>query len=95
MTTMVRKQVYIEPRQDELLKQWAEETGQTEAEIFRQALDRWMANEKQRREAQVAWEQVVAFVDERVAQGPVSGQRTWTREELYKERLNRYDQHAD
>ena len=95
MTTMVRKQVYIEPRQNELLKQWAAETGRTEAEIFRQALDHWMVSEKQRREAQVAWEQVVAFVDERLSKGLVPGQRTWTREELYKERLNRYDQRAD
>jgi hypothetical protein len=43
MTTMVRKQVYIEPRQDKLLKQWAEETGRSEAEIFRQVLDRQAA----------------------------------------------------
>jgi hypothetical protein len=25
-----------------------------------------------------------------MAQGPVSGGRTWTREELYEERLSRY-----
>lgn len=37
---MMRKQVYIEPRQDELLKRWAEETGRSEAETIRQALDR-------------------------------------------------------
>jgi alpha-glucuronidase len=95
MTTMVRKQVYIEPRQDEMLKKWAEETGKAEAEIFRQALDRWIASEQQRREAQAAWEQVLAFVEERAAQGPVPGGRTWTREELYEERLSRYDQRAD
>ena len=95
MTTMVRKQVYIEPRQDEILKKWAEETGKTEAEIFRQALDRWIASEQQRRQAEAAWEQVLAFVEEWAAQGPVPGGRTWTREELYEERLSRYDQGAD
>jgi hypothetical protein len=95
MTTMVRKQVYIEPRQNTLLKQWAEETGKTEAEIFRQALDRWMTSEQQRREAEAAWEQVLAFAEEWAAKGPVPGGRTWTREELYEERLNRYDQRAD
>ncbi|MGD2158378.1 MAG: hypothetical protein PVG14_08360 [Anaerolineales bacterium] len=91
MTDMVRKQVYIEPRQDKLLKRWAEETGETEAEIFRQALDRWFTSEQQRREAQSAWEQVLAFIQDRANLGSVSGGRSWTREELYEERLNRYD----
>lgn len=95
MTTMVRKQVYIEPRQDELLKQWAEETGKTEAEILRQALDHWLASEQRRREAEAAWEAERAFIESRIAQGPVAGGRTWTREELYEERLNRHDRDAD
>ena len=95
MPTMVRKQVYIEPRQDEMLKQWAEETGQTEAEIFRQALDRWMASVQRRREAEAAWEEEHAFIESRIAQGPVPGGRTWTRDELYEERLSRYGRDAD
>jgi len=31
MTAMVRKQIYLEPRQAALLKQWAEETGRSES----------------------------------------------------------------
>ena len=95
MATMVRKQVYIEPRQDELLKQWAEETGKTEAEIFRQALDRWMSGEQRRRQAKAAWEEERTFIEARIDQGPVPGGRTWTREELYDERLNRDEPNAD
>jgi len=95
MTAMVRKQVYIEPRQDELLKQWAEATGKTEAEIFRQALDRWLASEQRRREAEAAWEEERAFIESRIAQGPVDGGRTWTRDELYEERLNRHGRDTD
>jgi predicted transcriptional regulator len=95
MTTMVRKQVYIEPRQDELLKKWAEETERSEAEIFRQALDHWLESEQRRRQAEAAWEEVLSFAEERAAQGPVSGGRTWTREEIYEERLDRYDKSAD
>jgi len=95
MTAMVRKQVYIEPRQDELLKKWAQETGKTEAEIFRQALDRWIASEQQRREAEAAWEEERAFIESRITQGPVAGGRTWTREELYEERLRRDDRDTD
>ncbi|MGD1993699.1 MAG: hypothetical protein PVI59_10945 [Anaerolineae bacterium] len=83
MTTMVRKQVYIEPQQDELLKQWAEETGRTEAAIVREALDRWLASEQQRREAQVAWEEERDFIESHMAEGPAVGGRAWTREELH------------
>jgi hypothetical protein len=92
---MVRKQVYIEPQQDRLLKEWAAETGRTEAQIVREALDHWMASEQQRREAEGAWQEVLGFAEEWAAQGPVPGGRTWTREELYEERLKRYDHCAD
>lgn len=95
MTPMVRKQVYIEPRQDELLKQWAEETGRSEAEIVRQALDHWLESERRHREAEAAWEEERAFIEARAAQGPVPGGRTWTREELYEERMNRYGRDSD
>ncbi len=95
MTTMVRKQVYIKSEQDELLKQWAEETGKSEAEIFRQALDRWLENEEQRQEAEAAWEQILAFSGERAELNVVAEGRSWTREELYEERLNRYDRRTD
>ena len=88
MTTMVRKQVYIEPRQDELLKRWARESGKSEAEIVRQALGRWLAGEERRRKAEAAWEEERAFIESRIAEGPVDGRRTWTREELYEEPLS-------
>lgn len=95
MTTMVRKQVYIEPRQEEMLKEWAERTGKSEAEIVRQALDHWLDRKRQRREAEAAWEEVVTCSKERAAQGTASEGRSWTREELYEERLNRYGKSAD
>lgn len=75
MTTMVRRQVYIEPRQDELLKRWARESGKSEAEIVRQALDLWLADEQQRRKAEAAWQEERAFIESRIADGPVAGRR--------------------
>lgn len=95
MPTKVRKQVYIEPRQDELLKQWAEETGKSEAEIVREALDRWMESEARRREAEAAWQEVVDFAEERAAEGPVPSGRTWTREALYEGQLGRHERDTD
>jgi hypothetical protein len=92
---MVPKQVYIERRQDKLLKQWANETGKSEAEILRQALDHWMAREQQRREARTAREEERAFIESRITEGPLPGGRTWKREELYEEQLSRHDRDAD
>jgi hypothetical protein len=87
---MVRKQVYIEPRQEQMLKEAAAETGMTEAEIVRRAIDLWVESEEKRHRAQEAWKKARALIEERIAEGPVPGGRTWTREELYEERLNRY-----
>jgi hypothetical protein len=95
MSMMVRKQIYIEPQQEELLKQAAAETGMTEAEIIRQALDLWDEHVARRRRAQEAWEEERAFIESLIAQGPVPGRRTWTREELYEERLSRYGRDSD
>ena len=90
MSVMVRKQIYIEPQQEELLKKAAAETGMTEAEIIRRAIDLWGESEEQRRQAQEAWKEARAFIKERMAQGSIPSERTWTREELYEERLSRY-----
>lgn len=95
MSLMVRKQIYIESQQEELLKKVAAETGMTEAEIFRQALSDWMTGEQHRRSAQTAWAQVLAFVEERAAQGFISGRRTWTRNELHEEQSGYDDQRPD
>jgi hypothetical protein len=39
MSRMVRKQVYIEPEQAELLKQRANELGMSEADLIRRCID--------------------------------------------------------
>jgi predicted DNA-binding protein len=95
MTTMVRKQVYIEEHQEARLKNLAEETGQSEAEMIRAALDAWLDAQARQRRAREAWEAEKAFIESLLAQGPVEGGRTWTRDALYEERVHRYDQDAD
>jgi hypothetical protein len=62
MTQMVRKQIYIEPRQEALLKRLAQDQGVSEAELIRQAIDRRVGQSG----AQVlpdsrAWEHVVRW----------------------------------
>ena len=97
MAQMIRKQVYIEPRQDAVLKRLARTRGVTEAEVIRQAIER----EAGSGDALVgqpdaaAWEEARAYIRSLIAQGPVSGGRRWSREEIYEERLSRYGRKSD
>ncbi len=96
MAQGIRKQVTLSARTGMALERLARRTGKTEAEILRQAI------EQQIRLAQTAnvprdpsaWQEARAFIESLIAQGPISGSRTWTREELYQERLNRYGDHG-
>jgi hypothetical protein len=88
---MVRKQVYIEPEQEELLKQRARELGVSEAELVRRCI-----GHVGRVAAVVpfdlrAWQDELAFIRQRARmQHALGSQRRWTREELYEERLERF-----
>lgn len=95
MTTMIRKQVYLEPRQDIQIKQLATERKTTEADVIREAIDTLLGEVARQRRAQQAWDEALAFMEARYAQGTVSAERTWTRDELYAERLGRYGKPAD
>ena len=98
MAGMVRKQIYIEPRQEVLLKQAAKRESVSEAELVRLALDRqlgggWLHSPPP---DPLAWEKAYQFMRELRARGPIEGQaRTWKREELYEERVSRYDSDPD
>lgn len=92
MAGMVRKQVYIEKRQEEALKREARRRGVTEAELIREAL------ELRPRHSGVgvspehnAWLSFRRFVLRERRKGPLSARRrSWTRGELYEERIGRW-----
>jgi len=84
MTKMVRKQVYIEPRQEALLKRLARETGAKEAEIIRQAIDRQAQTFLLPRRDLRAWQEERDFINRLIQQGPLPGGRRWRREDLYE-----------
>jgi hypothetical protein len=46
MVSKIRKQIYVEAQQDNLLKESARRTGLSEAEIIRQAIDRHVSDGK-------------------------------------------------
>jgi hypothetical protein len=84
MSTKVRKQIYIEPEQEKLLKQLSAETGMSEAEIIREAISQHARGAHQPLRRQLAWARISEFLEQRAKLGPIEeGGRTWRREDLY------------
>ena len=90
MAQMIRKQVYIEPLQDAILKKRARMLGITEAEVMRRAIDGQTAFLRPGIRDLEAWEREKVFIAKRMADGSLPGGRTYRREEAYEERLERY-----
>ncbi len=90
MAHMLRKQIYIPKRQQAILKRLAKARGLSEAEIIRQAIEREVALSAARPVAgdRSALEDFLRFGLSRQATTDPT-QRTWSRDELYDERLTR------
>lgn len=91
MTQMIRKQVYIQKRQQVLLKRLARRRGVSEAEVIRQAIDQQAQSTAQQPlpPDPQALEAVIQFALERRSQSGASEPYQWRREDAYEER----DQH--
>jgi hypothetical protein len=79
---MVRKQVYLEERQDALLKERARQLGVTEAELIRRALDRALT-EPSGLLRSGAFQELLEQAGERRRLPVDPRRREWRREELY------------
>jgi hypothetical protein len=91
MSRMVRKQIYIEAEQAALLKQRAKELGMSEADLIRRCIDQLITGSAALPLDASAWRDEFTFVRQRArAQKALDKQRSWTREELYDERLQRF-----
>jgi len=90
MAQMIRKQVYIEPLQDTILKKRARMLGVTEAEVIRRAIDGQTALLHPGIRDLEAWDREKVFIAERMSDGPLPGGRKFRRKEAYEERLARY-----
>lgn len=89
MAKMIRKQVYIEAEQEELLKRRSRELGITESELIRLGIDQ-LARPRVSFFDPKSWEEALEFMKARAKiEVPQTG-RTWTRDELYEERLERF-----
>lgn len=83
---MIRKQLYIDDRQERALKRKAKALGISEAELVRQALDRVLDDRTRARPGRL--QALAAFLD-RAEQSAAGGHRLGRRvprEELYEER---------
>lgn len=88
---MIRKQVYIEKRHDQMLKRRAKQRGVTEAEIIRDALDTIEIGgsaRPRRTPDPVAGRKALEFM--RSLPGGRRRGRGWTRESLYRDRIDRW-----
>lgn len=95
MAQMLRKQIYIEKRQQTLLKRLAKKRGVSEAEVIRQAIER-EASDSPARALPLdhdAWEQALAFMKARRKLGVQGPPYRWRREDAYEERLSRLERH--
>ncbi|MBI3400653.1 MAG: hypothetical protein HY048_04465 [Acidobacteria bacterium] len=96
MAAMIRKQVYLDQRHDLMLKRRARQRGTTEAELIREALDRADAAPAAARHSTssvdpAAGRKAVEFMRSLAARRATRpGKRTWTRDDLYKDRIGRW-----
>jgi hypothetical protein len=90
---MIRKQIYLPRRQNQLLKRLAKQRGVSEAEVVRQALEREVEEPSPApRDSKKALDGIFAFV-ETLKNRPefmVGEPYKFNRQELYEERQSRW-----
>jgi hypothetical protein len=89
MGRKIRKQIYLDERQDRLLKRQARLQGVSEAELIRRAVDSVVPRSARGGTNPGALDVLLCIARSRAAQGQLPGQRDWRREDLYEDRLAR------
>lgn len=84
MAYPVRKQIYLDHRLEQLLKEKAMRTGHSQAEIIRQALEQSLMPATEAK-VPALWLQLKDFFQERARMPVTQKGRRWKREELYEE----------
>ena len=84
MPSKIRKQIYLDPQQESLLKSLSKQTGMSEAEMIRQALDLQLGFFGQSQPDLNVWETELEFIESLQQRSSISGKRDWTRDELHE-----------
>ncbi len=92
MTThMVRKQIYIQKRQDLLIKQLAQAHGISEGEVIRQAIERELSGRPQPIfNSASAMDDFAKLALSKRDMGTKGTSYRWNREDIYNERESRW-----
>jgi hypothetical protein len=87
---MIRKQIYVTAEQEALLKRSAKVLGVSEADVVRRGIE--LVGEPGRifRPDPKAWEELKRDMRKRAQMDVPQTGRSWTREELYEDRMERY-----
>lgn len=85
---MVRKQIYIHPQQEALLKELAIRQQATEAELVRQAIEMLLNQPSTQHKSllpihEASWQQILAFVEQREQNVPPGEPYKWNRTDAY------------
>jgi hypothetical protein len=95
MPRMIRKQIYIRKRQQAALTRLARDRGTSEAEVIRQAIEREGGTGGAALPPEPeAWEAARRFMASLAGRASGRRRRPWRREDLYRERLSRYERRS-
>jgi hypothetical protein len=83
MEVKIRKQIYLDRQQNELLKQTSKKLGVSEAEVIRRAIVSQTSRISISQRKRKAWENELQFIQSLIDQGKLRGKRNWKREDLY------------
>ena len=81
---MIRKQIYLEDRQEVQLKRLAKTLGVSEAMLIRQSLDQGVLSAARDHPDLSLWQREKEFIHKRMQKGSLAGKRSWKREDLYE-----------
>jgi microsomal dipeptidase-like Zn-dependent dipeptidase len=84
MDTKIRKQIYLEPQQNAILKAASKKMKVSEAEIIRQAIMAQTYRMQISTRNSNAWEKELSFLRSLEALGSLPGGRQWQRDDLYE-----------
>jgi hypothetical protein len=84
VSNKIPKQIYIEPRQEHLLKAIAQQAGVSEAEVIPSCIDLHLSRITAPQIDIAAWEAEKEFIKEIKTRPVKLGYRDWQREDLYE-----------
>mgnify|MGYP000447737396 CR=1 FL=1 len=92
MSELIRKQVYLEKKQGSRIKRWAMQKNVSEAEIIRTVINLGLSRLSSNGLDSVGSDSTpfFQFIESLIDQGPVSGGRTWSRDDIYDRHEQRH-----